>query len=150
MAQSLSNILLHIVFSTKDRRPLIPLDLEPRLYQYISGICDNLGCPVIYIGGMSDHTHILLSLGRTIPVSELISKIKANSSRWVKSIDAVHSSFAWQGGYGAFSIGESSRQQAINYIANQKAHHTTITFQEEFLLLLNKYRISVDEKYLWD
>lgn len=139
--------MLHIIFSTKDRRPLISDNLEGRLHAYIATVCEDLGCPVILIGGMPDHVHIFLSLGRTIAVSELISKTKANSSRWAKAIEP---SFSWQSGYGVFSVSESARQPVINYIANQKSHHAKFSFQDEFRLLLAKYQVSFDEKYVWD
>jgi len=150
MAQSLSNVLVHAVFSTRERRLLITSELEMRLQKYISTVCDDLGCPAIYMGGMPDHIHILVKLGRTISISDFISKIKANSSRWVKSVDPLHHSFEWQRGYGAFSVSESSRQKVIDYVANQKEHHKQVSFQEEFLLLLRRYNVPFNEKYLWD
>jgi putative transposase len=150
MAQSLANLLIHIIFSTKHRQPHIVPEFEHRLHQYITSVCHSLDSPVIYIGGMPDHIHILLSLSRTITVSELISKIKSNSSRWIKTIDPQCKDFSWQKGFGAFSLGESSRNNAIKYIANQKKHHATMSFQEEYLKLLMKYDVKFDEKYLWD
>lgn len=150
MSQSLSNILLHIVFSTKNREPLILDEIESRLHQYLQEICKDSGCPAIVSNGMADHIHILVSLSRTISASELVSKLKSNSSRWIKTIDKRYESFSWQTGYGIFSLGESNRQSAIQYILNQKDHHKTVSFKEEFKVLLEKYRVSFDEKYLWD
>lgn len=150
MSQSLANILIHLVFSTKDRRPFIPPEHEPRLHQYISTVASDLQSPVIFINGMPDHVHLLFSLSRNMTISEFVSKIKANSSRWMKAVHHFDSPFAWQKGYGAFSIGESSRQVAIDYIANQKEHHKKMSFQEELLALLRKNKVAFDEKYLWD
>lgn len=150
MPQSLSNVLVHFVFSTKDRRPYIQDDIELKLYRYIMGICNNLECPLYQIGGIEDHVHILLSLSRKISLGDLIGDIKAHSSKWIKKQGKDYEDFSWQSGYGAFSIGKSSFNDAISYIANQKEHHKTKSFQNEYLALLQKYDVSYDERYLWD
>ncbi len=150
MPQSLSNVLIHFVFSTKERYPFIQNDVEDKLYQYITGICHALKCPLHQIGGVSDHVHILLSLSRNIAISDLIGDIKAGSSQWIKKQGQSYRNFAWQSGYGGFSIGKSGFDNAVRYIANQKKHHTTIPFQEEYLALLQKYGVEYDERYLWD
>jgi putative transposase len=150
MSQSLSNILIHIVFSTKERRPFIQPAIEQDLHHYITGICEAHDCPVYQIGGMEDHIHILISLSRTISLSKLIGEIKANSSKWIKGKGLNYQYFAWQSGYGVFSIGQSGFQPTVHYIAQQKEHHKKGSFQEEFLSMLKKYQVSFDEKYLWD
>lgn len=150
MAQSLADIVLHIVFSTKERKPWIDTVTEPELYAYICGICRNLGCPVIKINGVEDHVHLLLSLGRTTAVSKLIAEIKSNSSRWIKAKDRQFCEFSWQGGYGAFSVSRPQINGVVKYIEMQKEHHKTQTFQEEFLTMLKLGQIQYDEKYLWD
>jgi putative transposase len=108
------------------------------------------GCPVFQVGGMSDHIHMLVALSRTLTISKLVAEIKANSSRWLKTLHSNYKDFSWQNGYGAFSVGQSNLQAAIRYIEHQKEHHKTMTFQEEFLIFLNKYQIEWEEKYLWD
>ena len=150
MAQSLADIILHIVFSTKERHPWIRPDIEEELYQYICGVGRNLGCPVIKINGVEDHIHVLLQLGRTITISKLISEIKSSSSRWIKTKDDHYNKFSWQGGYGGFSVSRPSLEGAKKYLSSQKEHHKTVTFKEEFLTMLKRAQIPYDEKYLWD
>lgn len=150
MAQSLGDILLHIVFSTKERKPWIDTVNEPELYAYICGICRNFDCPVIKISGVEDHIHMLLSLSRTITVSKLISEIKSNSSRWIKAKGHQFCEFSWQGGYGAFSVSRPKIDGVIKYIEKQKEYHKTQTFKEELLTMLKMTQIQYDEKYLWD
>lgn len=150
MAQSLADILLHIVFSTKERKLWIDEVNEPELHAYICGICQNLDCPVIKINGVEDHIHVLLSLSRTIAVSKLIAEIKSNSSRWIKTKDSRFHEFSWQGGYGAFSVSRPQINGVIKYIENQKEHHKTQNFKEEYLTMLKSAQIQYDEKYLWD
>lgn len=150
MAQSLSDILLHVVFSTKNREPLIQPTIESELYPYIIAVCQNLDSPVIKINGVTDHVHILLRLGRTIPISKLISEMKSNSSRWIKSKGDKYSNFEWQGGYGVFSVSRPNIEGVIKYISSQKEHHKTVTFKEELISMLIRAQIKYDEKYLWD
>jgi putative transposase len=150
MSQSLVDIILHLVFRTKERRPWIHLDIEEKLRQYICGTCRNLDCPVININGVEDHIHILLQLGKTIPVSKLISEIKTSSSRWIKTQGISYHDFTWQTGYGGFSVSRPNLEGAKKYLASQKEHHKTMTFKEEFLMLLKRAQIPYDEKYLWD
>ena len=150
MSQSLSDILLHIIFSTKDRCPIILPDIEEELYRYISSITVSHDCPVIKIGGVSDHLHMLISFGRTVSISKLITEIKANSSRWIKTKDVKYSTFSWQRGYGAFSVARRNLDSVIKYINNQKEHHQKVSFKDEFLALLQQSKIKFDEKYLWD
>lgn len=150
MAQSLADIILHIVFSTKERLPMIKPTTEEDLYGYISGICNNLKCPVIKINGVEDHIHILLHLARTMDTSTLISKIKSSSSRWIKSQGTDYHYFAWQDGFGAFSVSRSNLDGAIRYVSAQKEHHKTISFKDELLAMLERAQIKYDEKYLWD
>ncbi len=149
MAQSLSDIILHIVFSTKDREPLIHHHLEEELYKYICGVCRNLECPVIKINGVEDHIHILLHLDKSMATSKLISEIKSNSSRWVKTKGNQYKKFAWQAGYGAFSVSRPNLHQVVKYIDAQKKHHKKISFKEEFIAMLQRAQIPYDEKNLW-
>jgi REP element-mobilizing transposase RayT len=129
---------------------MIKPSIEDELYKYISGVCNNLGCPVIKINGVEDHIHILLQLGRTITISNLISEMKSNSSRWIKSKGQDFINFAWQGGYGVFSVSRPSLEGAKRYLASQKEHHKTVTFKDELIAMLKRAQITYDEKYLWD
>ena len=150
MAQSLADIILHLVFSTKGRKPWIQPDIEEELYQYISGVCRNLDSPVIKINGVEDHIHVLLQLGKTIPMSKLISEMKSSSSQWIKTKDHRYHNFSWQAGYGGFSVSRPSLDGAKTYLSRQKEHHKKVSFKEELLAMLQRAGISYNEKYLWD
>jgi REP element-mobilizing transposase RayT len=148
MPQSLVKILVHVVFSTKNRVKLIDPAIEDSLYGYIHGIIENSRSKLILANGTCDHIHMLISLGRTMDVSKLIGVIKRESSVWMK--DHGESRFYWQDGYGAFSIGQSQIPAVMKYIANQKPHHATQDFQGEFRTLLDRYQVEYDERYVWD
>ncbi len=150
MAQSLSKILLHMVFSTKSRSPTIPPDLAKDLHAYLAGACRALGSEAYRVGGTEDHVHIACTLPRTMTVSKLLEEIKKTSSAWFKGQDARCRRFSWQAGYGAFSLGQSQLPTLIQYIDNQHEHHSTTSFRVEFLKLLKRYEVDYDERYLWD
>jgi putative transposase len=150
MAQSLSNVLLHLVFSTKNRHPWIKPEIEEELAKYIAGTCRELGCPSHKIGGTDDHLHIACSLSRTVSISKLLEEIKTSSSKWIKTKGDQYFGFAWQNGYGAFSIGQSQLHDLKRYIASQREHHRHTSFQDEFRQFLAKYEIEFDERYVWD
>jgi REP-associated tyrosine transposase len=150
MGQSLSNLLTHIIFSTKSRQSLIHPDIEIRLHGYIRVICRDLESPLLQIGGMADHIHMLVNLSRKHALSKFVNEIKSHSSKWIKTIDGDFRDFAWQAGYGAFSVGQLEYQKVIDYISNQKEHHKGLSFQEEYLRFLKAYRLEYDEKYLWE
>ncbi len=147
MPQSHASVLLHLVFSTANRAPLIPAEVKPELHRYLGGTAKDLGCPVICVGGTQDHVHMLVRLGRTVAVSELLQKVKSNSSAWMKP----HSpGFAWQAGYGAFSFGEERLGALIHYVDTQEEHHRKVSFQEEYLNILREHGLEWDERYVWD
>ena len=148
MPQSLVKILIHVVFSTKNRIDLITPALETGLYSYIHGIIENNNSKLILANGTANHIHLLISLGKMIEVSKLIGNIKRGSSVWMK--DHGVQKFYWQEGYGAFSIGQSQIQAVIKYIEAQKEHHRKSDFQDEFRGLLQKYQVEFDERYVWD
>jgi len=150
MAQSLSNVLLHIVFSTKNREPFIDESIERDLFKYVATVARTLHCPTQGIGAADDHIHIACSLARTVPVSKLIQEIKQDSSHWMKQQGAAYINFTWQNGYGAFSIGQSQSADLQRYIASQREHHRRESFQDEYRRLLAKYEIEADERYVWD
>ena len=149
MPQSLSKVLVHLIFSTKNREPFIAQPIRPRLHAYITGILDNLRSPSLQTGGVADHVHILFALSRTISPAELVEEVKKGSSKWMKDDGGVPG-FFWQAGYGAFSIGESQAESVIRYIQNQEQHHRKVTFQEEFRKFLQRYKVAYDERYVWD
>ena len=148
MPQSLSKVLVHLIFSTKHREPLIGLQIRPRLHAYLVGILDNLKSPSLQAGGVADHVHILFALARTISQADLVEEVKKGSSKWMKTEGVP--TFSWQAGYGAFSVGESQADTVIRYIQNQEHHHRKMTFQEEFRKFLERYKIAYDERYVWD
>jgi putative transposase len=150
MGQSLSNILVHVVFSTKGRRPLILPEIINDLHHYLVGIAQEYETPIHEIGGVEDHVHLLATLPRTQTLSKLVEEIKKGSSKWMKTKGSLYTDFSWQNGYGAFSIGQSNVEALSQYIRNQKEHHKKISFQDEFRAFLKKYNLEFDEKYVWD
>jgi putative transposase len=150
MPQSLVKILVHIVFSTKNRADLILPKIENDLYSYINGIVENNKSKLILANGTTNHVHLLVSLGKTIDISELVGDIKRDSSKWVKEKSRHFENFYWQEGYGAFFIGQSQISDVMKYIANQKEHHQKKDFKDEFRALLRKYEVEYDERYVWD
>ena len=149
MAQTYTSILLHIVFSTKGRSPIIRPDLQPDLFGYMGGIARNLESPILRIGGVEDHLHMLVSLSKKLAVSDLLLNLKRDSSKWANAREDNHEHFAWQEGYSAFSIGESAVPALTRYIDGQRDHHKTVSFQDEIRALAKKYGITLDERYAW-
>jgi putative transposase len=151
MPQSLAQIYLHIVFSTKDRRPLLQdAVIRDEMHNYLGGICNNVGCPILRVGGVADHVHVLCRFGRTITVADLIQELKRESSKWVKTKSPSLMDFHWQNGYGAFSLRPAQVVPLRTYVAKQEEHHRTVTFQDELRQLLTKYGVEWDERYVWD
>jgi len=151
MPQSLAKILVHTVFSTKDRRPFLRDEaLQAELHRYLGGILTNHDCQPLVIGGVEDHVHLLSTLARTCQASEMVKEVKRGSSLWLKMKDPDLGDFAWQNGYGIFSIGFSQVDVVRSYIAKQEEHHRKVTFQDEFRELLRRYEIEFDERYVWD
>jgi REP element-mobilizing transposase RayT len=150
MPQSLSQVIIHIVFSTKDRRPLLDPEIRPCIHAYLATVCRDSGCEAYRVGGTADHVHIAARLARTISQADLLEKIKKTSSAWIKTQGGQYASFHWQVGYGDFSIGRSQLEELTRYIDNQEKHHRKQTFQEEYRNLLRKYHLDFDERYVWD
>ena len=151
MPQSLSKILLHVVFSTKERRPLLrDRAFREEMHRYIGGILNGLDCPSIIVGGVEDHVHLLCVLSRTCAPADLVKEVKRSSSLWIKTRAREFANFAWQSGYGVFSIGFSQIEEVRRYIAEQEQHHHKVTFQDEFRRLLKRYEVTFDEAYVWD
>jgi putative transposase len=150
MPQSLSYLLTHIVFSTKDRTPVLDATVRPALHAYLATVARNVDCECFRVGGVADHVHLAVRLSRTIAMAQLIEELKTSSSKWIKTQSPALSSFAWQRGYGAFSVGPSDLDALLHYIDTQEEHHRTRTFQDEYRAFLKKYRIEYDERYVWD
>ncbi|MCK6554650.1 transposase [Candidatus Binatia bacterium] len=148
MAQSLAKVLVHLIFCTKNRDPIIPAETRPQLHAYLVGILVNLGCPALQVGGTADHVHALFSLGRTTTVADVVEEARKSSSKWMKRQGVQ--AFAWQAGYGAFSIGQSQAPALVRYIQQQEQHHRRLTFQDELRRFLDRYGASYDERYVWD
>ncbi len=149
MAHTYISNLMHCVWSTKDRRKLISADLQQRLWPFIGGIARQNDMKALAVGGVEDHIHILLSLPATLPVSKAVQLIKGGSSKWVSETFPSFGDFAWQEGYGAFSISVSHVEDTIVYIKKQAEHHRKKTFKEEYLTFLKKHGIEYDERYVW-
>jgi REP element-mobilizing transposase RayT len=150
MPQSLSCLLIHVVFSTKHREPWLDDPWRPALFAYMAEVGRDLGCEVFRVGGVADHVHLATSLSRTVTVADFVKKMKTTSNAWIKQRSTRHAEFEWQAGYGVFSVGQSQLAQLTNYIDRQEEHHRRRSFKEEYLALLSKYGIQGDERYLWD
>jgi REP element-mobilizing transposase RayT len=151
MPQSLAQIYLHIVFSTKDRYPwLKSRELRQDLHAYMAATLNNYECPCLIVGGVEDHVHILCRLGRTVSIADLVRDIKKSSTRMLTDRSEVLRGFHWQKGYGAFSISPSHVEALKEYIGGQEEHHRGESFQDEFRRLLAKYGLEFDERYVWD
>ena len=146
MSHSYASNRIHVIFSTKDRRPCLSDDLQPKLWAYMAGIARNQGFEAVVIGGVRDHVHALLVLPPTLPLARAIQFLKGSSSKWINDTNAAGDSFAWQEGYGAFSVSASQTQTVMRYIQNQRSHHERKNFDEEFVTFLKKYGVQYDPK----
>ena len=150
MANTMVKIYLHIIFHIKSTSvQMHPNDLS-RIFAYIGGILGELGAIPMIVGGVSDHVHLLTSLPKNVALCDLMRTVKANSSRWIKSLSPAYATFAWQDGYGAFSVSPSILEKTVQYIRNQEAHHQRTSFSDEYKALLEAYMISYDEKYIFN
>ena len=149
MPQALANVLIHLIFSTKDREPfLVQEDLRRRTHAYLAEILRNLECPTLVVGGVTDHVHALFRLSRTQSIASVLEHLKKSSSKWIKTQGIP--GFAWQRGYGGFSVSESNAAAVVAYIEKQEEHHRKMTFEDEFRLILKRHRVQFDERYVWD
>jgi putative transposase len=149
MAHTFSSLNVHCIFSTKERVPILGPEISERLWPYLGGIAKRHNIRPVCIGGVADHVHMLLSLPTTIAVAKAIQAIKGASSAWVHDTFRELNNFAWQEGYGAFSVSVSHLSETIDYIQNQAEHHRTWTFREEYLAILKKHNLQFEDKYLW-
>jgi putative transposase len=149
MSQSLSCVLVHLVFSTKDRAPILDSSVRPALNGYLATVARKAGCECFRVGSVADHVHLALRIPRTITIAQLVEELKTSSSKWVKTQSTALKGFAWQGGYGAFSIGPASLEALKRYIDEQEEHHRTRSFQQEYRRFLERYGVDYDERYVW-
>lgn len=150
MSQSLSSVLVHLVFSTKNREPFITPKVEAELHPYMATIFRESKSPSLAIDGTTDHVHILFSLARVVTIADIVEEVKTSTSKWIKTKGPEFNDFYWQRGYGAFSIGQSNAASLKRYIQRQKEHHERISFQDEYRKFLKAYGIDFDEKYVWE
>lgn len=149
MAHTFTNLLTHVIFSTKDRSPVITPDIKPRLLAYMGGIVRSIDGIALAIDGPTDHVHLLIKTPATVAMADVVRIVKANSSKWVHET-FPRSAFAWQTGYGAFSVSCSNVEAVSEYIAGQEEHHKTVSFQEEFVAFLRRHGVEYDERYIWE
>jgi REP element-mobilizing transposase RayT len=151
MPQSLSSVFLHIVFSTKERFPFLSdAEVRGQVHAFLGGIAKKLNCPPILVGGVADHVHILIHLGRNVSQADLVKELKRGSNLWIHERFPQIAKFAWQAGYGAFSVSASNVEAVRTYIENQPEHHAKVSFQDEFRAFLEKHGVPFDERYVWD
>jgi len=151
MSQSLARVVLHVVFSTKNRVPFLKdPELRGRLHASMAGVLQNIGCEPILINGAEDHVQILCNLSRTVTIAGLVEKAKTGPSKWMKEQGAAYRDFHWQGIYGSFSVSQSNVEQVRAYVATQEEHHCEVSYQDGFRALCRKHGVEIDERYVWD
>jgi REP element-mobilizing transposase RayT len=148
MSQSLARNAVHLIFSTKNREPLIAPNARDQLFAYLAGTLNAIDCPAIRVGGVADHVHLLFMLSKNLALSKAVEEVKKESSKWAKQ--HVNAKFYWQGGYGAFSVSASMEETVSIYIENQEQHHKKTTFQDELREFFRKHGVPYDEDHLWD
>jgi REP element-mobilizing transposase RayT len=150
MAQSLSRVLVHLIFSTKNRVPILTPAIQSELHPFLATTLTNNGCPSLRVGGVQDHVHLFFGLSRTLSISQVVELVKVSSSKWIKTNGREFSDFHWQGGFGIVSVSQSNADDVCRYIDNQEQHHKTLSFQDELREFFRKYRVEFDERYVWD
>ena len=148
MPQTLSFNLVHVVFSTKNRLPLIADDIAGELHAYLAGTVRKLNCECFRVGGIADHVHLAIRLAATVTAAKIVSEVKTSSSAWMKERGIT--SFAWQRGYGMFSVSPADIDALVRYIEEQAAHHRKRSFEDEMRAFFEKYHVAFDERYVWD
>jgi REP element-mobilizing transposase RayT len=148
MSQSLSLLLVHLVFSTKDRANALTPEIG--IHAYLATVARGTGCECFRVGGVADHVHLAIGLSRTVAVANLVEELKTSSSKWLKVQSPALAKFAWQRGYASFSVGPSDLQALLKYIDGQEQHHRKVSFEDEYRAFLKKYGVAFDERYMWD
>jgi putative transposase len=149
MSHTYSNLLFHAVWSTKNRIPYITKDINARLHGYLRSSIDENGCKALFINGVEDHVHLLFAAPLTISIPDLFESIKPSSTKWIRKSFPEIKDFSWQTGYGVFSVGKTNLQQVIKYIANQEEHHKTVSFEDEFISMLEAQGIPYNKKFVF-
>jgi REP element-mobilizing transposase RayT len=150
MPQSLSKVIIHIIFSTKDRAPWLDRDVRPRMHAYVATVRRDLNAEVLRVGGVADHLHIVTTLPRSLSQADMVETLKKTSSKWIKRLDSKYRQFYWQRGYGVFSVSPSQLDAVLEYVESQEEHHRTRSFQEEYRDFLRKHGVKFDEGYVWN
>jgi putative transposase len=150
MPQSLSRILVHLVFSTKNRERALTPAIQVELHPYLAGVLNGIDCLSLQVGGVEDHVHLFFGLSRTRTIADVVETVKTSSSKWIKTKGAALASFHWQAGYGAFSVSQSDATTVVAYVQDQAKHHHKMTFQDEYRRLLGRYQVAFDERSVWD
>jgi REP element-mobilizing transposase RayT len=149
MGSTLTNLIYHVIFSTKDREPAIIPEIRDELHRYLGGIVKGEGGVLLQIGGMPDHIHMVIKLKPIYALSEIMKKVKGSSSKWINEQNRLMDRFSWQEGYGGFTVSESQTASVVRYVGDQEKHHRTLSFKDEFLLILERHEVEYDERYLW-
>jgi len=150
MPQSLSQLYVHLVFSTKHREPMLLSTVREHLHAYLATVLKNQESPALKVGGTSDHVHALFRLSKNLSLAKIVEEVKTSSSKWVKTQGRAFANFHWQSGYGGFSVSPGDVGEVVEYIAQQESHHRAVSFQDEFRKLLESHGIAYDERYVWD
>ena len=150
MGQSLVKNLVHLIFSTKDRQPVLHNAFRDSLHAYLAGVLKDQDSPCLAVNSVADHVHVLFCLSKNAALADVVMQVKKGTSRWIKSQGGKHEKFGWQNGYGAFSVSQSNQEEVRHYIASQAEHHRAVTFQDELRAFLKRHEVSYDERYLWE
>lgn len=150
MSQSLSKLYVHLIFSTKDREPMLLRPFRERVHAYLATVLKNQDCPAVKVGGTSDHVHLLFRLSKNLALAKVVEEVKTSSSKWIKAHERGLGGFHWQSGYGGFSVSPPDVEDVAGYIERQEGHHSAVSFQDEYRKFLARYDVEYDERYLWD
>ena len=150
MPQSLSQLYVHLIFSTKHREPMLLSPLREHLHAYLATVLKNQDSPALKVGGSSDHVHALFRLSKNLSLAKIVEEVKTSSSKWVKTQGRAFANFHWQSGYGGFSVSAADMEEVVEYIAQQETHHRVVSFQDEYRKLLEAHGSGCDERYVWD
>lgn len=150
MPQSLTQLYAHLIFSTKNRVPMLDDGVRPEMHAYLATLVRDYASPYVVVGGVADHVHILFDFGKKHTPIEFVEHVKKESSKWIKTLGERFKQFYWQRGYGMFSVSPTHREEVEAYVRNQEEHHRTTTFEEEYRGFLRRYGIEFDERYVWD
>ena len=150
LGHTYTRLIIHAIFSTKDRIPYLLQDRRDHVFAYMGGILRAMDCESLHINGVADHVHMLFRIAASQPIADILQKVKGNTTKWAHEDRVLHRAFAWQRGYAAFSVSESNVEKVYQYVANQDVHHRHVSFQDELRAFLKQHGIEFDERYLWN